>query len=152
MHMLFHHITSLYWWASLPVRAEIKSRDHCRTGRDHCPSSPKQAEITQAEIAKGRDHHRRLDGTGEYQTFAQDKVNLDRPALPSFTITQSLLKVPLRLFSHLLTHFWQEIASFSLFPFHNPLTARLSDYIQARHINIELHINGWRHVLEHSGF
>ena len=48
--------------------------------------------------------------------------------------------MPLRLFSHLLTHFWQEIASFSLFPFHNPLTARLSDYIHARHANIELHM------------
>ena len=34
-----------------PLHSPFKGRDHCRTGRDHCPSSPKQA-----EIAKGRDH------------------------------------------------------------------------------------------------
>ena len=52
-----------------PVRAKItgykiKGRDHCRTGRDHWPSSPKQAEITQAEIANGRDHRNRVATRG----------------------------------------------------------------------------------------
>ncbi|KAI0236974.1 Protein tweety [Lamellibrachia satsuma] len=51
-------------------------RIHCRTGRGHWPSSPKQAEITQAEIPKGRDHctpfnrwsnHRRNDLESTFQ-------------------------------------------------------------------------------------
>ena len=42
-----------------PVQAKINAytgRDHCLTSRNHWPSSPKQAEITRAEIAKGRAH------------------------------------------------------------------------------------------------
>ena len=84
---------------------------------------------------------RKVEITGNYDIMCV----VDRPALPSSTIANrpySLSKVPLRLFSHLLTHFWQEIASLSLFPFHNPLTALISDYIHARYANVELHING----------
>ena len=51
------------------------------TGRDH---SRRDRERPRSPCS-----HKRLDGTGEYQTFAQDKVNLDRPAFPSFTIVHN---------------------------------------------------------------
>ncbi|KAI0227849.1 hypothetical protein LSAT2_021662 [Lamellibrachia satsuma] len=35
----------------------LSRRDHQTPGRDHWPRSPKQAEITKAEIPKGRDHY-----------------------------------------------------------------------------------------------
>ena len=86
-----------------PVRAKITGykiigRDHCRICR-----SRSLAEFTETgrdysgRYHSGRDRewprspcsYWRLDGTGEYQIFAHDKVNVNRPALPSPTIAHT---------------------------------------------------------------
>ena len=56
-----------------PVRAQITG--YKIIGRDHWPSSPKQAEITQAEIANGRDHRVATGGsTGLENTRYSPKI------------------------------------------------------------------------------
>ena len=79
------------------AQAEITETGRDYSGRDYSGRDYSGRDYSGRDYS-GRDHsgrgrewprspcsHWRLDGTGEYQILAQDKVNVNRPALPSST-------------------------------------------------------------------